>query len=88
MITASHNPPEYNGFKIWGGQSTIHGEEIQKIRAIFEEGIFPGGQGVLSDLDIVPSYKEDVLGRFSLARPVKIVLDGGNGMAEKSAPIS
>ena len=80
MITASHNPPEYNGFKIWGGQSTIHGEEIKKIRAIFEEGIFPGGQGVLSDLDIVPSYKEDVLGRFSLARPVKIVLDGGNGM--------
>lgn len=38
MITASHNPPEYNGFKVWAGQSTIHGEEIQKIKAIFEEG--------------------------------------------------
>ncbi len=79
MITASHNPPEYNGFKVWAGQSTIYGEEIQKIRAIFEQGVFPEGHGVLSCLDIVPSYKEDVLSRFSLARPVKIVLDGGNG---------
>ena len=45
MITASHNPPEYNGFKVWAGQSTIHGEEIQKIKAIFEEGAFAEGTG-------------------------------------------
>ncbi len=80
MITASHNPPEYNGFKVWGGQSTIHGDEIQKIRVIFEEGSFEEGQGVHSSLDIIPTYKEDVLGRFHLSRPVKIVLDGGNGV--------
>ena len=79
MITASHNPPEYNGFKVWGGQSTIHGEEIQKIRAIFEAGVFPEGHGVHSNLNIIPTYKEDVLSRFHLSRPVKIVLDGGNG---------
>lgn len=79
MITASHNPPEYNGFKVWAGQSTIHGEEIQKIKAIFEEGAFATGTGTASRIDIIPTYKEDILGRFKLARPVKVVLDGGNG---------
>ena len=79
MITASHNPPEYNGFKVWAGQSTIHGEEIQKIKAIFEEGAFAEGTGTASRIDIIPTYKQDILSRFKLARPVKAVLDGGNG---------
>ena len=79
MITASHNPPEYNGFKVWAGQSTIHGEEIQKIKAIFEEGAFAEGTGTASRIDIIPTYKQDILSRFKLARPVKVVLDGGNG---------
>ena len=78
-ITASHNPPEYNGFKVWAGQSTIHGEEIQKIKAIFEEGAFAEGTGTASRIDIIPTYKQDILSRFKLARPVKVVLDGGNG---------
>ena len=80
MITASHNPPDYNGFKVWAGQSTIHGEAIQRIREIFEEGAFARGQGLLSTLDILPAYKPAVLDRFKLARPVSIVLDGGNGV--------
>ena len=79
MITASHNPSEYNGFKVWAGQSTIHGEEIQKIKAIFEEGAFAEGTGTASRIDIIPTYKQDILSRFKLARPVKVVLDGGNG---------
>ena len=78
-ITASHNPPEYNGFKVWAGQSTIHGEEIQKIKAIFEAGDFAEGTGTASRIDIIPTYKQDILSRFKLARPVKVVLDGGNG---------
>ena len=78
-VTASHNPPEYNGFKVWAGQSTIHGEEIQKIKAIFEEGAFAEGTGTASRIDIIPTYKQDILSRFKLARPVKVVLDGGNG---------
>ena len=73
MITASHNPPEYNGFKVWAGQSTIHGEEIQKIKAIFEEGAFAEGTGTASRIDIIPTYKHDILSRFKLARPVQVV---------------
>ncbi|MEG2139888.1 MAG: phosphomannomutase/phosphoglucomutase [Bilophila sp.] len=80
MITASHNPPEYNGFKVWAGDSTIHGAEIQKIRRLFEEGAFAIGQGVASRHDILPTYKDDILERVKLERPIKIVLDGGNGM--------
>lgn len=80
MITASHNPPEYNGFKVWAGDSTIHGAEIQKIRRIFEEGAFATGEGAASRHDILPTYKEAILSRVKLERPVKVVIDGGNGM--------
>ncbi len=79
MITASHNPSEYNGFKVWGGTSTIHGDEIQAIYEIFKAGQFPSGNGLISHHNIVPTYREDLLSRCKLERPVKIVVDGGNG---------
>ena len=80
MITASHNPSQYNGFKIWAGASTIFGEEIQKIRQIMEEGAFSQGEGLVSAHDIVPAYMDAVLSRVKLHRPLKVVVDGGNGM--------
>ena len=81
MITASHNPSEYNGFKVWGGQSTIFGEEIQRIHEIMAAGEYPMGNGLISRHDIIPTYKEDLLSRIALDRPVKVVVDGGNGVA-------
>ena len=81
MITASHNPSEYNGFKVWGGQSTIFGEEIQRIHEIMAAGEYPMGNGLISRHDIIPTYKEDILSRIALDRPVKVVVDGGNGVA-------
>ncbi len=80
MITASHNPAQYNGFKIWAGDSTIHGPEIQKIRGIFEQGNFASGHGIASRHDIIPDYRVDIAARFTLSRPVRVVVDGGNGM--------
>lgn len=79
MITASHNPPLYNGFKIWSGKSTIHGAAIQEIYRIATEGSFTSGQGLYSEHDILPSYERAVLSRLRLRRPVKVVADGGNG---------
>ncbi|QJB55830.1 phosphomannomutase/phosphoglucomutase [Pseudodesulfovibrio sp. zrk46] len=79
MITASHNPPEYNGFKVWGGATTIHGEAIQEIFRIFESGQYDSGSGLITRHDIIPTYKEDLLSRCKLERPVKVVVDGGNG---------
>lgn len=84
MITASHNPANYNGFKVWAGESTIHNEEIQKIRAIFESGRFTEGRGVASRHDILPAYTADIISRFALARPIRVVVDGGNGMGGPS----
>lgn len=80
MITASHNPSQYNGFKIWSGASTIYGEEIQKIRKIMDEEAFVQGEGLVSAHDIVPAYMDGVLARVKLHRPLKVVVDGGNGM--------
>ncbi|TIH14916.1 phosphomannomutase/phosphoglucomutase [Marinifilum sp. JC120] len=79
MITASHNPPEFNGFKIWGGDTTIHTDDIQEIYNIMESGKFVEGSGVASYHDIVPYYIEDLLSGIKLKRPLKVVLDGGNG---------
>jgi len=81
MITASHNPAEYNGFKVWAGKSTIHSEEIQKIARLMEQDSFPAGNGLATRHDTVPTYLDTVSKLVRLARPVKVVLDGGNGAA-------
>lgn len=79
MITASHNPAEYNGFKIWGGESTLHTHEIQDIYNIMAAGEFPTGLGVYSEHDVVPAYLDELSGRIQLKTPIKLVVDGGNG---------
>lgn len=79
IVTASHNPPEYNGFKVWAGTTTIYGDEITAIRDIMAAGTFAVGRGLVSRHDIVPTYVETLAGLIRLERPVKVVLDGGNG---------
>jgi len=81
MITASHNPSEYNGFKVWAGRSTIHSGEIQELSRLLAARAFPQGQGLATAHDIVPSYLDVLSGLASVKRRVKVVLDGGNGAA-------
>lgn len=81
MITASHNPSEYNGFKVWSGRSTIHGQDVLDIHDLMVAGDYPAGAGLISGHDILPTYQEDLLSRVTLARPLKVVVDGGNGAA-------
>ena len=79
MITGSHNPPEFNGFKMSVGQSTIYGEEIQKLREIIESDEFLTGSGQVETVDLIPDYIADIKGRIHLKGAVKAVIDCGNG---------
>ncbi len=81
MITGSHNPPEYNGFKVVSGAATIHGAEIQAVRGIIERGEYASGKGSLRTADVVPAYADEVASQFKLDRKVKVVADAGNGTA-------
>ena len=81
MITGSHNPPEYNGFKSVCGAGTLHGEAIQEVRRIIEQQHFDHGNGGLSTVDVVPAYVEEIAGQFKFERRVKLVADAGNGTA-------
>lgn len=81
MITASHNPPEYNGFKICNGYDTISGAEIQKIREMMEEADFVSGNGQVVSHDIVTSYIDYVVGNIELKRRLRVGVDAGNATA-------
>jgi phosphomannomutase len=86
VVTASHNPPEFNGLKLrqadpqYGGEP-LNGEQIQEVARIANGGIFADGAGGYQQLDVSDAYVQDVARHMRLARPVKIVLDGGNGVA-------
>jgi phosphomannomutase/phosphoglucomutase len=79
QITGSHNPPEYNGFKMTMGGRSFFGDSIQGIRGRMESKRFESGSGGLEERDIIPTYIDDVAGRFQLRRPLKVVVDCGNG---------
>jgi phosphomannomutase / phosphoglucomutase len=83
MITGSHNPSDYNGFKVMHGKSTIHGQEIQKIRQLIEARDLETAetQGTVKQIDIVTPYVDEIAAQFKLPRRVKVVSDAGNGTA-------
>ncbi len=91
MITGSHNPAEFNGFKLCVGKETIYGEEIQKISRIMaeqERTPLPDGKGLVANRPILPDYIGHLKKLFSNvpAGALKIVLDSGNGTAGLAAP--
>ena len=83
MITASHNPPEYNGFKIARGPATIYGEEIQRLRRMLIEGAGKPAAvpGTVTTCDVTEAYLGMLVDKIKLARSLKVAVDGGNGTA-------
>lgn len=83
MITGSHNPPDYNGFKMMLGGETLAGELIQDLLAIIEKDAFntSAKPGSVAEKNIAAEYQAHIVGHIKLKRPMKIVIDAGNGVA-------
>jgi len=87
QITGSHNPPEYNGFKLGLGTNSIYGADIQHIYDLAVAGQFPRGKGCLRQEEVIDRYVDDIVGRVGkLSRKLKVVLDCGNGAGALVAP--
>ena len=87
QITGSHNPPEYNGFKLGLATSSIYGADIQHIYELAVAGKFPRGKGTLRHEQVIDRYVDDIAARVGkLSRDLKVVLDCGNGAGSLVAP--
>lgn len=86
MVTGSHNPPDYNGFKMVLGGNTLSGEDIQALKQRIENDDLENGKGTISVADIRESYLERITGDIKLEREMKLVVDCGNGVAGELAP--
>jgi phosphomannomutase/phosphoglucomutase len=86
MVTGSHNPPDYNGLKMVIAGETLSGEAIQALKRLIESGALKTGAGSLRQADIVAAYLDRIAGDVALARPLKIAIDCGNGVAGAFAP--
>ena len=85
MITGSHNPPEFNGFKICIGYDSIHGPQIQELREIMETGNYLSGKGSAGQRDITEIYQNYLFDHVQVSKKLKIVLDAGNGVGGQFA---
>ncbi|SDM06490.1 phosphomannomutase / phosphoglucomutase [Modicisalibacter muralis] len=86
MVTGSHNPPDYNGFKIVLGGETLSGDAITALYERIANDDLASGQGKIREHDVRDAYLERILGDVTLARPLKAVVDCGNGVAGELGP--
>jgi len=86
VVTGSHNPPDYNGFKMVLRGAAIYGEQIQALYRRIVEGRFTSGAGRYETCDVTDAYIARIVGDVKLARPLKLVIDAGNGVTGNLAP--
>ncbi len=87
QVTGSHNPAEFNGFKICLGRQTIFGDDIQQLRRLIEAGRFATGKGRRSQRDVIGPYQDHLVKQFGrLPRALTVAVDAGNGTAGPVAP--
>ncbi|HLX01335.1 MAG TPA: phosphomannomutase/phosphoglucomutase, partial [Trinickia sp.] len=86
VVTGSHNPPDYNGFKMVLRGAAIYGDQIQALYKRIADGNYAEGSGSFEQYDIADTYLQRITSDIKLARPLKIVVDTGNGVAGGLAP--
>jgi phosphomannomutase len=86
QVTGSHNPKDYNGFKMVLAGRAIYGDDIQTLRQRIEREDYTQGQGSQTQLDVLAEYTQRIIGDCKLSRPMKVVVDSGNGIPGASAP--
>jgi len=86
MLTGSHNPPQYNGIKVMLGQVTLYDDAIQSLYHRIEQQDFIQGRGSYRQVETVAPYLQRLSSTITLARPLKVVVDAGNGVAGLTAP--
>jgi phosphomannomutase/phosphoglucomutase len=86
MLTASHNPANYNGLKIVFNQTSLADNQIQTIRTRIENDQLRTGSGGFAELEVDRSYIDDICSRIKLSKPLKVVIDCGNAVPGKIAP--
>jgi phosphomannomutase len=88
QITGSHNPKDYNGFKMVMAGRAIYGDEIQGLRQRMEadDSAVPARSGKITHVNVLAPYRDRIVSDIKLARPMKVVIDSGNGIAGASAP--
>jgi len=86
IVTGSHNPPDYNGLKIMIDGETLSGESIQHLRERIEAHNYISGKGEVESINVVPDYIERIRGDVSIERPLRVVVDCGNGVAGAVIP--
>ncbi len=87
MVTASHNPPEYNGFKICRGNDSVHRKDIQTIYRIIRERAFIQGRGSLNSAEVIPSYQKFIQDNIFLNRPLRVGIDAKrHGRRDRGSP--
>jgi len=89
MVTGSHNPAEYNGFKMVLGRDTLHGDAIRSLLPVVEAGVPPKSptRGTRTEKDLLKDYVSHIVGGIKISKPKKVVLDAGNGTAAVAAPM-
>ena len=85
-VTASHNPAEYNGIKFMFGDAPVTRADIDAVKAAVESGRFSEGKGRVAPVDVLPEYLASMARRFRAKRPLRIVVDAGNGAMSRVAP--
>jgi phosphomannomutase/phosphoglucomutase len=86
-VSGSHNPPEYNGLKMVVAGSTLYGDDIQALRTRIERGKLDSGSGKRTSANVLDAYVERIAGDVKLARPMRVAIDCGNGVAGMLAPL-